>query len=73
MPTDTIVLKANTPWVWTRDSGITFPLTGTAGAFTNFYISNPHATLEATAQVRGVADHRGGIDTERVTAHGNPG
>ena len=67
------ILKANTPWVWIRDSGITFPLTGTAGAFTNFFISNAHATLEAIVKVRGVApDHRGGIHTERVT-YGNPG
>lgn len=39
-PTDTIALNAAEPYVWVVDSGIAFPLTGTAGAITSLYITN---------------------------------
>lgn len=54
-PSDTITLTANRPWFWYSGSGITCPITGTAGAVTKFYFSNAGASA-ATVRVRACVD-----------------
>lgn len=48
-PADTITLDAANPLVWVKDSGVPFPLDGTAGAITKLFVTNASgstATLE---------------------------
>lgn len=53
-PDDTIVLKPNHPWVWTKDSGIACPISGAAGVVSSIFLTNASATVVATVKFRGI-------------------
>ena len=53
-PDDTILLKANRPFVWMKNSGITVPFVGDSGAITKFYFTN--GLVESTLEIRILKD-----------------
>lgn len=55
-PTDTLPLKANKPAVWYKDSGLPNPITGTAGAVTELYLTVPAGPADCTVTVRASID-----------------
>lgn len=52
-PTDTITLKAGTPFCWVKDSGVPYPFVGTAGAVTAGYLTT---TVATNVEIRALLD-----------------
>jgi hypothetical protein len=52
-PIDTVTLKAGVPFVWVSTGGVVNPFTAN---ITSLFLTNTHATLAATVQIRIAVD-----------------